>query len=261
MQHIDTNLRHLHIDILVYGYMQLDKDWYSDDARNFFTRLYLITDGSGYLRTATEIIEMRPGNIYLIPSEYDFGFDCEALEKVFFHILLPAAGKTDILSGIGKILTLSDCEDIIGSLRDLYGARDTVSHLKVKTLIYTILDRFTTQYNLQLSSDQRFSPLIAQAVAYIQAHPSVKLTVKEIAAQLYVSESKLRNIFRAEVGIPIGTYMDDAIFFTVRQMLTEGHSIDKIASTLDFCDRNYLSRRFREKFGKTISQYRQEQII
>jgi AraC-like DNA-binding protein len=44
-------------------------------------------------------------------------------------------------------------------------------------------------------------------------------------------------------------------------MLTEGHAIDEVTSTLGFCDRNYLSRRFREKFGKTISQYRQELMI
>lgn len=261
MLQINPDLRHLNIDILVYGYAQLDENWYSEDARNFFTRLYLVTDGSGYLRTETECIEMRPGNIYLIPSEYNFGFGCKSLEKVFFHILLPSAGKTDSLSGIGKILTLSGCEEIIHSLQTLYGAQDTVSLLKAKTLVYTILDRFTAEYNLQLSDDRAFSPLISQAIAYIWERPSVKLTVKEIAGQLYVSESKLRNAFLDETGATIGSYIDDAVFFSVRQMLTEGYSIEQVAGNLGFCDRNYLSRRFREKFGKTISQYRQEQAI
>ena len=261
MPHTNPDLRHLNVDILVYGYMQLDKNWYSDNARNFFTRLYLITDGSGYLRTDTEVVEMTPGNVYLIPSEYDFGFGCESMEKVFFHILLPAAGKTDILSGIGKILTLSGCEDIIRSLHDLFGARDTASLLKAKALVYTLLDSFITQYGLQLSESRPLSPLVTQTMSYIWDHTSVKLTVKEIAAHLYVSESKLRNTFRKETGTPLGTYMDDAIFFTVRKMLTEGHSIEAVASALDFCDRNYLSRRFREKYGKTISQYRQALLL
>ena len=261
MQQTNPDLRHLNIDILVYGYAQLDESWYSDNARNFFTRLYLVTDGSGYLRTKTEVTEMRPGSIYLIPSEYDFGFCCKSLEKVFFHILLPTAGKTDILSGINKILTLPDCKEIINSLRNLYGAGDTVSLLKAKTLVYTVLDRFATEYGLQLSDDRSLSPLISQAIAYIREHLSIKLTVKEIAGQLYVSESKLRNAFREETGAAIGSYIDDAIFFAVRQMLTEGFSIDQVAGDLGFCDRNYLSRRFREKFGKTISQYRQEQAI
>lgn len=261
MRHENPDLRHLNADILVYGYSRLDSNWNSDDARNFFTRLYLITDGSGYLRTDTGIIEMRPGSIYLMPSEYDFGFGCERLEKVFFHILLPTAGKTDVLSGIGRILTLSGCEDIICSLRDLFGAQDTRSLLKVKTLVYTILDRFATAYNLQLSDDRSLSPLVGQAIAYIWEHISLKLTAKEIAGQLYVSESKLRNAFRAEAGTTIGAYMDDAVFFTVRKMLTEGHCADEIAGALGFCDRNYLSRRFREKFGKTITQYRQELLI
>ena len=248
MQHINSVLRHLNVDILTYEHIQLDENWYSDNARNFFTRLYLVTNGSGYLRTATEVIEMRPGNIYLIPSEYDFGFGCKSLEKVFFHILLPSAGKTDVLSGIGRILTLSGCEEIIAKLHTLCGTRDTASLLKAKSLVYTILDSFITQYELQLSSDRCFSPLVTQTIAYIREHTSIKLTAKEIAAHLYVSESKLRNTFRAEVGSTIGAYMDDTIFFAVRQMLTEGYSIDAVASTLDFYDRNHLSRRFREKF-------------
>ena len=109
MQYVNPELRHLNVDILAYDYMHLDKNWHSENARNFYTRLYLVTGGSGYLRTDTEVIEMRPGNIYLIPSEYDFDFGCERLEKVFFHILLPTADKTDVLSGIGRIFTLSGC--------------------------------------------------------------------------------------------------------------------------------------------------------
>lgn len=261
MWHNNPDLRYPNVDILVYEHIRLDENWCSDNARNFFTRLYMVTDGCGYLRTDKEVIEMRPGNIYLIPSEYDFGFDCQSLEKVFFHILLPSAGKTDILSGIGRILTLTGCEEIIRKLYELQGAQDITSLLKIKTLVYTILDSFATQYNLQLSGDRSLSPAISQAITYIREHPSVKLTVKEIAARLYVSESKLRNTFRKEVGVPIGTYMDDAIFFAVRKMLTEGYSIDTVATTLGFCDRNYLSRRFRERFGKTISQYRQERAV
>jgi AraC-like DNA-binding protein len=261
MRHENPALRHLNIDILVHGYMQLDKNWYSDNARNFFTRLYLITSGSGYLRTDAEVIEMRPGNIYLIPSEYDFGFGCESLEKVFFHILLPNANKTDILSGIGKILTLSNCEGIISELLNLYEIRSTASLLRTKLLVYTILDRFTTQYQLQLTDDQQLSPLVEHTMDYIWEHLSIKLTVKEIAAHLDISESNLRNTFRSETGMTVGAYMDDAIFFTVRKMLAEEYSVNIITSTLDFCDRNYLSRRFRERFGKTISQYRQELLI
>ena len=172
MRHENPYLRHLNADILVYGYTQLGKNWFSDNARNFFTRLYLVTDGCGYLRTPTEVIEMRPGNVYLIPSDYDFGFDCEYLEKVFFHILLPTPGHGDILSQIGKILILSNCEEIIRNLRDLFGTQDIASLLKAKALVYTLLDSFISQYGLQLSDNRQLSPLIAQAMAYIQDHVS-----------------------------------------------------------------------------------------
>ena len=261
MQPYKADLRHLNIDIVGHGKVQLDASWNCDDARNYFTRLYLVTGGSGYLRSGTQAVEMRPGNIYLIPSEYDFGFGCASLEKIFFHILLPFGEKTDILSEIGRILTLPDCQEIIDTLYKLYGSNDIVSLMKTKMLVYSVLDSFISLYQLQFSENREFSKLVEDALDYIWKNVSIKLSVKDIAAHLYVSESKLRNTFRAEVGLAIGAYMDAAVFFTVRKMLSSGYSIEHIANTLEFCDRNYLSRRFKEKFGKTVSQYRQDLLI
>jgi len=261
MQHYNRNLHNLNIDVVGQGYVHLNSSWNSDDARNYFTRLYLVTEGSGYLRSKTEDIQMLPGNIYLIPSEYDFGFGCESLEKVFFHILLPSIDKTDTLSTVGRILTLPDSGDLIESLRLLHNSTDIASLIKTKMLLYTVLDSFFTRYNLQLTENQQFSPLVEKALTYLWENISVKLSVKDIAEHLFVSESKLRNAFKNEVGTALGTYIDDAVFFTVRKMLSSDYPIGHIANTLEFCDRNYLSRRFKEKFGKTISQYRQEMKV
>lgn len=261
MQYQSKDLRHLNIDIVGEGFVKLDQSWNCDDARNYFTRLYLITDGSGYLHSKTEDIQMLPGNIYLIPSEYDFRFGCTSLEKVFFHILLPSAEKTDLLSEINRILVLPACQPIIDQLRQLHNARDTAALLKTKMLVYSILNRFIDQYHLDFSDNRQLSLLVEDALAYIWKNISVKLCVRDIAAHLYISESKLRNLFRSEVGVPLGAYIDDAVFFTVRKMLFNGYSIEHISTTLEFCDRNYLSRRFKERFGKTISQYRQELSI
>lgn len=261
MHSSNTDLYSFDIEILRHAKVHLDASWKSANARNYYTRLYFVKSGNGYLLSNGTRIPLKGGSIYLIPSECNFGFGCETLEKIFFHVLLPANEKTDILSEIGNILVLPDAQDIIDALYDSYGTTNLVSLLRVKNLLYMTLDRFISVRGVSFSSRQELSKLTSDALRCIWEKVSVKLSVGEIAQRLYVSESKLRNTFKDDTGIALGKYMDDAVFFTVRKMLTAGVPIEQIAARLGFCDRNYLSRRFKEKFGKTISQYRKDPYI
>jgi len=257
----NIDLYNLDIQVIHRGRVRLDASWRSSNAKDYFTRLYFVKSGSGYLRSREGTVKLEGGSIYLAPSEYDFGFGCEKLEKVFFHVLLPAGEKPDILSEIGRILVLPNCRDIIETVYQLYDNADIASLLRTKLLIFTVLDRFISQYNLHFSGKAAFSPLVTDALDYIWHHVSPKLSVSEISQRLYVSDSKLRNAFKAETGTAIGKYIDDAVFFTVRKMLTAGFSIEQISGKLRFCDRNYLSRRFKEKYGKTVSQYKRDLML
>lgn len=257
----NTDLYAFDIEIVRHSRVRLDASWRSNNAKNYYTRLYFVKSGSGYLRERDKTIPLEPGNIYLIPSEHSFGFGCTELEKIFFHILLPAGEKTDILEEIGSVLVLPDSQELIDAMYSFYGANDAISLMRVKMLLYNVLDRLIAMYNLQFSCNRELSKLSSAALRYIWDHVSVKLSARDIARNLYVSESSLRNAFKADVGMALGAYVDDAVFFTVRKMLTAGIPIEQIAARLDFCDRHYLSRRFKEKFGKTISQYRKDQLM
>lgn len=258
----EERLHQLNIDIIRYEQVSLDSTWKCDNARNYFTRLYLIQSGSGELYCGDETVKLQAGSIYLVPSEYDFGFGCQQqMDKIFFHVLLPSGEKTDLLSEAGKVLALPGCQDMIDRMTALFDATETASFLEVKALVYSILVKMIAYHKLQFSENREFSGLVQNTLDYIWKNVSVKLSVRDIAANLFVSESKLRNSFRKEIHMPIGKYIDNAVFFTVREMLTAGESIEHIANTLEFCDRNFLSRRFKEKFGKTISQYRQDLFV
>lgn len=261
MRPVNTDMYTFDMEITRHAKVHLDSSWKSLNAQNYYTRLYLVKSGNGYLREGNHTIPLEPGNIYLIPSEHNFGFGCTELEKIFFHILLPAGEKMDILQEIQSILVLPESQDLVDAMYAAYGRNDSISLLRVKMILYTIIDRMITRYNLQFSCAGELSKLSRSALSYIWDHISVKLSAREIAQKLYISESSLRNAFKADVGIAIGKYIDDAVFFTVRKYLTAGIPIDEIAQKLGFCDRHYLSRRFKEKFGKTISQYRKDQLM
>jgi AraC-like DNA-binding protein len=107
-----------------------------------------------------------------------------------------------------------------------------------------------------------YSPVVQSTIDYIQLNLSLKLTSTYLAERLFISESTLCKKFRKEVGITIGKYIDDLIFFNAEKMLVKSDwSVNRIAKNLGFCDQFYFSRRFKQHYGKTPLQYRKKQTV
>ena len=86
------------------------------------------------------------------------------------------------------------------------------------------------------------------------------MTVRSLAQALNMSESTLTKRFRAEVGVPLGGYIDDMLLQRARQLLLGTDlTIGQIAEQLCFCDQFYFSRYFRQRQGLTPSEYRRAQ--
>ena len=257
----DSNLCSFDVELLYHGSVCLNADWHSDNAKNYYTRLYFVRSGNGYLRDAKGTVPLRGGNVYLMPSEHAFGFGCEQLDKIFFHILLPFEEKIDLLSETKRLLVLENCGEWIETLYELYGQNDPASFLQIKQMIYQVLVHFITEHRISFPSKRTLSEMTRSTLSFVRTHTTLKLTVDEIARRLYVSPSTLRNTFKAEIGIPIGQYIDDMLFLAVQKSITQGIAIEEIAARFGFCDRHYLSRRFKEKCGKTITEYRREMMM
>lgn len=87
----------------------------------------------------------------------------------------------------------------------------------------------------------------------------LNLSLQEISDALFVSASKIRTDFKKEMGVTIGKYKEDLVFLKAKNLLgMKNVSLKDISDTLGFCDRFYFSRRFKERYKKTPSQYRKE---
>lgn len=106
-----------------------------------------------------------------------------------------------------------------------------------------------------------YSEYLSQAIALIQASPSVKLTGQAVATALFTSESRLRNAFKSEMNMTFGQYVDQCVFRKAKVLLSNPQlTVDYISQQLGFCDRFYFSRRFKQRYGITPIQYRQRDI-
>jgi len=252
-----SNSLQLHINFS--GYAQLSPKWNKSDGYLSSSRLYYITSGTGYLKTEDETITLQPGYVYLIPAKLHHAYGCTQLEKLFFQFKLTAADSLDLLSSIDKICMIPYAQADYDILFQCYNSTDIQKIMQVKMILYKTLCQILQAHEIPPIPIQAYSKLVTDAIDYIHSHPRIDLTAASLSQILFVSESKLRTLFRSETGIPLGKYIDTQTYVKARKMLSESDiSICQISASLGFCDQFYFSRFFKAKSGLTPSQYRKK---
>ena len=244
------------------AFVRLDNRWNFTTRGSVFSRLYFIMRGEGFIKTKNQEITLKEGNVYFIPPNCKFTCGCEYMEKTFFHISLPTVEKYDFFLGIDKIYALPYSVEKQEFIRSLLKTDNYLDIIKIKLLLFEVLVDFCKNLPKETGKIKKYTPLTSKIISYIDENLSIKLTVEDIARALFLSESKIRNSFKEEIGIPVGKYIDDMVFIKARQMLTDStKSIATVSSELGFCDQFYFSRRFKEKFGRTPSNFKFENKI
>lgn len=254
--HEQTN--DLQLNITRSDYISLSSHWHDDDAYLGQTRLYFVESGKGWLQLGAQHIPLEPGFVYLIPSRLHFSYGCSGMKKLYFHIRVSTAEQKDLLSSIGTVLKLPYTPETLQELLCCYRSTDLYGTLRLQMLLRQVLLRFAEAYSLPQTPIKTYSETIRQATSYILAAPSLKHTGKSIAQHLFISESKLRNAFKSELEITVGDYIDQCVFRQAKLLLQSRLSMEQISNQLGFCDQFYFSRRFKQRYGMTPSQYRKQ---
>lgn len=244
------------------AFVNLDKRWNFKTRGSVFSRLYFVSSGEGFIKTKSQDIILKPGMVYFIPPNCKFSCGCEYMEKTFFHISFPTVEKYDFFLGRDEIYELPYSVENQQQLSKLLKTDDYLDIIKLKLLIMEIVLNFCTNYPEKTVKIKKYAPLTEKIIAFIEENLSIKLSVSEISKALFLSESKIRNSFKEEIGIPIGKYIDDMVFIKARHLLSDPtKSIATVSAELGFCDQFYFSRRFNEKFSRTPSKFKKENKI
>ena len=250
------------INIRSGNYVFLNESWSMKDVCNPFTRLYFVRNGNGFLKTDKETVFLEGGYVYMIPAEFNFSYGCTNLEKIFFHITVPTLEKYDLFCGISEICRLPFPEERFKELLDCFESEDYHEYLRLKAILLGVVLDFAEKYNFEKVMVKQYSELVQKIMSYIEKNLAINMSVAGISSDLFVSPCKIRNSFKDEIGITIGKYIDDMVFIKAKQMLSENDkSISEISDMFGFCDQFYFSRRFKEKFGMTPSEFKKRMSI
>ena len=116
---------------------------------------------------------------------------------------------------------------------------------------------FAEKYKVGQETITCFSVHVAKSLTYIRKNLSARLNIAELAAHCYVSRRHLTDLFRRELGVTPGKYIDDQLTIAAqRRLIQTEDSVGKISEELGFCDQFYFCRKFKQTVGLTPIQYR-----
>ena len=252
------NLSLVNMEILSFDYVELTKKWKSENMCSPYTRIYIVTNGVGYLWDNKSKIKMTKGNVYIIPAGHYVSYACEDnFCKIFFHISMRLPSGYDIFENFDHLIYFQD-EERISKLFDCVQINSVKKIMETKHYLYSIICRCIEGINDMPIKNN--SELVIKIKSIIEKNLSINLTVNDIADKLFISPSAVRKTFKEEMGISIGKYIDDSIMIAAEYNVRNSNmSIHQISEKLGFCDQFYFSRRFSQKFGIAPMHYRRVQ--
>lgn len=98
---------------------------------------------------------------------------------------------------------------------------------------------------------------IALSINYIYSHIHYRITIKELAEYLGLSESYLSKLFHKEMGVPISQYILDLKIEKAKNLLQfSEYTIVEISNYLSFSSQSHFIQVFQKKTGLTPHKYR-----
>ena len=246
------------LNLITFGHANVNTEWKGTVLSPVYSRLYYIAGGNSSITPISgEKITLENGKWYLIPTNCSFDYECNGeMEHYYFHLKLSDFDSTDILRKCQKPLCIDMNEDMSSFMKNCVDSSNVMHGLLLKQIAYKVLLVILDKYSIDIRTDN-YSPCVMKAIRYIRDNLSIQLTITEIAENIFVSKSTLTKHFRKELTMSVNEYIYDLVMSQAEYMLTTGNmSILDISEKFGFYDQFYFSRRFKEKFGQSPSEYR-----
>ena len=113
-----------------------------------------------------------------------------------------------------------------------------------------IFQRIIEIFQFDASSKQlKRDPRIQQVLNYINLNLEHRIETKDLLQSVFLSESRLLHLFKAEMGLPIRNYILWCRIKKAFEHIANGHSLTETAYLAGFSDQAHLSRTFVKVMG------------
>jgi AraC-like DNA-binding protein len=130
---------------------------------------------------------------------------------------------------------------------------------ELSVLLVSVFNRFVG-YVFDFSRFQHANAL-RQIVGYIRAHYAERITLADVAREVWLSPSYLSSVFAAEMGTNFTAYVQAVRIEKSKELLLRTHkTIAEVAAATGFSDQSYFTKVFTRAAGASPTQFRRRQV-
>lgn len=161
-----------------------------------------------------------------------------------------------ILSGYGNFLYAQRAIEL-GVRKYLTKPTDTKELISVLEHIESEIRKETE--NLRGSTDAVSNLLVLRAIQYMEKHYRDKISLKDVACELYISPNYLSELFKKQTGKTFSDYLLSLRMEKSKLFLSNvAYKVSEIAELVGFSDSRYFSSSFKKFYGMTPMEYRNQ---
>lgn len=244
-----------------------DKNYYMERSSSDVTNFEYVVKGSGSVTAYHQDFEPHAGDSYLLRGgerhKYLANPD-DPWEKIWINVRGNMVFPIMDAYGLDRSMLLPGL-DISPYIKRIHAyafdnSLTTQQIMDKSFLVFLEMCQFIGQNLPDKNQPKSIASNIMELRQYIDDHLSEHLDLAECSKITYLSISQTIRNFRAAFGVTPYEYLNQRRISTAKLLLTYSNmSIEEIASSVGFPDRNYFSKYFKRKVGKSPSQFRQSQ--
>jgi AraC-like DNA-binding protein len=213
-------------------------------------------------------VEAGPGSlIFVNPGEVHdgraVGGRTRSWRMLYVNTSLMDATRADVLANANASLTFSAPVFADVDLRRLFDiafrhATPTVEirdAMACETAILRLVARLTINAVAPQRNPKTPTASIRRARDRIDADPSARLSLADLASEVDLSRYQLLRGFARELGLTPHAYILQRRIALARRLIRGGQALAEVAAIAGFYDQSHLTRCFVRQFGVTPSRY------
>jgi len=264
--------------ILLFNSFEVVGSWWKfREVISPFSRLYLITEGEGWVYHNNQEFHLTPGKLFLIPKFTFHSYKCNDSMGHFYLCFLDEmienAGMYDLyqfnylvdarpedFALFSRLNELNPGRRIVNPDPATYDNQNTVlsfsqrmnnrnvsQHVETQGIMLQLTSRFIAEKPAEKSTGFQSKAKLGKVYHYIDQHLNKKITLSDLSAQVCLSNDHFSKIFNEIMGVRPMEYVTRKRIERAQMLLiTTNLTISQIAEKVGISNYSYFSTLFKK---------------